>query len=568
MDKLRVPSNWTGEAKKFVRQLEDEIELQNNRTSSKITSNNTSIQRSSFASLKAYGATGNGTTDDTTAIQAAVDDCIQNNKSLYVPPGTYIMRGAAVRLNRLTADYQGITIQGAGRGKSIFKQGNGEVETSAVVNMFYCHLADTNGTPDYSSFKFGSFTFQDLTFDKNARSNAAPASPYDYEQAAIIKFAGAAGTAVSVDGITLDRCEFIDKAGPGLVVSTSTTVVRSIVINDLQSTEHPSATSAGWGQRGCVELGMDSQHNVITNSTCLYVQIEPVTASSSTRIRRYRISNCKIDTLEMTDSGEYSYVDVVNTYCINKYLNLGMHSTLTNCQFKVTDYFTPYSMKVSNSKIIFPYSNGAITSLTLRNPINDAYITAADFVNCDFVIDSVDPDITPTGYAIEGQTVTLANSPRYTFVDCHFDKRLYGTVNAYRKGEYRFFNCTLAGLTRALNAGSDATYYSRLEVRGCDISKITGTVLYITRGTTSGYKVIIDGDYLLANWSQATTSSSSTAATYIKRPNLYANAAAGSGTWLVGDKVLNNEPASGEYAGWICTTAGTPGTWKGFGLIE
>jgi hypothetical protein len=45
-------------------------------------------------------------------------------------------------------------------------------------------------------------------------------------------------------------------------------------------------------------------------------------------------------------------------------------------------------------------------------------------------------------------------------------------------------------------------------------------------------------------------------------------AAPTTGTWKVGDICINSEPAAGEYMGWICVTAGTPGTWKGYGLIE
>jgi hypothetical protein len=45
-------------------------------------------------------------------------------------------------------------------------------------------------------------------------------------------------------------------------------------------------------------------------------------------------------------------------------------------------------------------------------------------------------------------------------------------------------------------------------------------------------------------------------------------AAPTTGTWKRGDVVWNTEPAASGYAGWICTTAGTPGTWKQFGAIE
>lgn len=44
-------------------------------------------------------------------------------------------------------------------------------------------------------------------------------------------------------------------------------------------------------------------------------------------------------------------------------------------------------------------------------------------------------------------------------------------------------------------------------------------------------------------------------------------AAPASGTFAVGDVVWNTAPAAGGTMGWVCTTAGTPGTWKTFGAI-
>ena len=34
------------------------------------------------------------------------------------------------------------------------------------------------------------------------------------------------------------------------------------------------------------------------------------------------------------------------------------------------------------------------------------------------------------------------------------------------------------------------------------------------------------------------------------------------GTWAVGDVVLNSVPTAGGVFANVCTTAGTPGTWK------
>lgn len=54
----------------------------------------------------------------------------------------------------------------------------------------------------------------------------------------------------------------------------------------------------------------------------------------------------------------------------------------------------------------------------------------------------------------------------------------------------------------------------------------------------------------------------------LKGKVVYANTAPSTGTWAVKDICYNTEPSSGEYIGWVCTVAGTSGTWKGFGLIE
>ena len=45
------------------------------------------------------------------------------------------------------------------------------------------------------------------------------------------------------------------------------------------------------------------------------------------------------------------------------------------------------------------------------------------------------------------------------------------------------------------------------------------------------------------------------------------SAAPTAGTWAVGDVVWNSAPTAGGTIGWVCTTAGTPGTWKTFGAI-
>lgn len=48
----------------------------------------------------------------------------------------------------------------------------------------------------------------------------------------------------------------------------------------------------------------------------------------------------------------------------------------------------------------------------------------------------------------------------------------------------------------------------------------------------------------------------------------WGSAAPTSGTCARGDIIYDNTPSAGGYIGWVCVTAGTPGTWKAFGAIS
>jgi len=50
--------------------------------------------------------------------------------------------------------------------------------------------------------------------------------------------------------------------------------------------------------------------------------------------------------------------------------------------------------------------------------------------------------------------------------------------------------------------------------------------------------------------------------------HLSGSAAPNSGAYNEGDIMWNNNPQSGRFVGWVCTRAGNPGIWSGFGKIE
>lgn len=63
-------------------------------------------------------------------------------------------------------------------------------------------------------------------------------------------------------------------------------------------------------------------------------------------------------------------------------------------------------------------------------------------------------------------------------------------------------------------------------------------------------------------------SSASTLSKFNGVPWSAGTAAPGSGAHVAGEIVWNTTPAADGFVGFVCVSAGTPGTWKGFGLIE
>lgn len=81
---------------------------------------------------KAFAATGDGTTDDTTALQNAVTFCMDEDRALFVPSGTYRVTSQinAIQTSTDADGASGLTIHGEGTGKTVFTN---EVSSGAMI---------------------------------------------------------------------------------------------------------------------------------------------------------------------------------------------------------------------------------------------------------------------------------------------------------------------------------------------------------------------------------------------------------------------------------------------------
>ena len=119
-------------------------------------------------------------------------------------------------------------------------------------------------------------------------------------------------------------------------------------------------------------------------------------------------------------------------------------------------------------------------------------------------------------------------------------------------------------LTNNLFQSSTSHYYSDINVT-FDSTDYPGTVLYST-GNQYAYGTA-NGAYIVSLAEGAKVGSTSTTPRQSARDS--AQPTSTSIYWNVGDIVYNTDPASmtNNFIGWVCTVAGSPGTWQGFGAL-
>lgn len=125
-----------------------------------------------IVNVKDYGAVGNGTTDDTTAVQAAINAAVLAGGHVFVPAGTYIIKNVEL--------FAGNVLQGAGRALTKLKLAPGLTGSD--------FLTDRSGHPFsgftvlYSSYPSGGYNGNqpldgiaicDLTVDGNYSTQTA-----------------------------------------------------------------------------------------------------------------------------------------------------------------------------------------------------------------------------------------------------------------------------------------------------------------------------------------------------------------------------------------------------------
>jgi len=140
--------------------------------------------------------------------------------------------------------------------------------------------------------------------------------------------------------------------------------------------------------------------------------------------------------------------------------------------------------------------------------------------------------------------VEVTGATSIHFTGCKFITTLAGATNYNIKLAAGSYKGLISGNEFVRNNAADiysATGEFRTDVTDVDVTNNTNCQWQVTSGWVTNWDVA-DGIVLLGRYGRTSAPSS--------------------GTWVQGDSVRNSTPTAGNTPGWICVASGTPGTWK------
>ena len=468
-------------------------------------------------SVKDFGAKGDVTTDDTVSIQNAIN----TGKSIYFPDGTY---GITAQLNLTVSNIQ--------------LYGNGTIK-------FLSSFSKTSGNL-YAFYVTGNnILFEGLSFDGAAVTLATTNNAFIWNQGAQINVSKCTFTSLPYGGSNVN-CAFactVDSTTPNcraefnyfnncpgaiFFKGNSCVAIGNVILNP----HDVSIALNGSNCSKCIVIG-----NVINNSSlnsCAgHIGVEE--GAYDWVIQGNTIFGLK-DGYGI-GANSYSYLSASQGGIIEGNVINGGSSVTTNpCAFIACGAY--YANVVISNNRCYNYPSGS------SSPAIVISATGGKFYNN--LIDETNGLtavlINPSLCAIYGLDVanntTTASQRHYTFATGDFNNiPVIFSQNKYYGGSDGI-NATVSSPTN-------------LKVYLLSIADKTCTNLVVLGGLYG-----IRQNFFNTNnaWKFPFNISSSTV--------MYGDQVPNSGTFGIGDTIYNIAPAAGSPAGWMCTVAGTPGTWK------
>lgn len=249
------------------------------------------------------------------------------------------------------------------------------------------------------------------------------------------------------------------------------------------------------------------------------------------------------------------YASNSNDFCIsgNQFYNCGPISAGAG-EFDPTFHFlTCKRVKFVNNRIVSDAPTSSQTGGILKLDTCESFV--------------IEGNVELEGTAQAGNNIVLVASRRVIIANNVFARHYYRTVHIASGANT---DIIIAGNSFA---GSQVAAYSTVFATGAWSGVVITDNAFL--GATNTYDLLAD------TGSQLVLSGNKFAKGYVVDqgvgraligPNVdgsfrgYVGGAPIYGTWRKGDVVWNQDPDAGEFLGWVCTVAGTPGTWAPFAM--
>jgi hypothetical protein len=418
-------------------------------------------------SVKDFGAVGDGVTDDSAAMTACANYCSSTGAAMYVPSGTYIVTFNAIN-PPLT---QGKNFCIFGDGPTSILKGK-----DAVFTADFRHIIRLAPSSDIDRVEV-----RDLFIDNNARGSAPPPLPTSYQRSATILMAANPG--FTQRSFSISNVMVKDPVADSIFVAHNATAtlercdIRNIVEVDRTRTRHTVTIT---------RLPVDTTiQNIVGNS----IQVEP---TAPTQIMNMVIANCILKGTFVVDMASEGTIYPARLFVtsVTAPVNFAVAGAIVyvdNCRGgvlagdgrSVSDCLD--GSIISNTCFLLPYDSVA-NSITTFYPHYSLETVRGSitFNNCDFLINSIDDTITPTGYCIyslSASSSATAWKRRYTLNNCRLDPRAEYGIYLYRNGYWQLNNLQYGGRVAAINVASAATRVVSAVINGGDFSRVTGAVM-------------------------------------------------------------------------------------------
>ena len=241
-----------------------------------------------------YGASGDGSTNDTLRVRAALLTVPSVGGDIYFPAGTYIVKPTAANLGTLGIGGTYRRIYGDGKGRSVIKVGDSALSYNNLLAGDHTSLNPSTDLTGLEVF--------DLTLDHNIANNAIASDPItgSNRQRSIAVFAGTDVTVRNVEIINASCVNSIDVNG--------TTCKRARILN---------CTWRSFGAAG-----------VVHDSSVIYLALENTSSQAI-------VQGCMFEGYQVNGNGNRTAIEVHSSQIVvanNNILNFAIGMFITGVQ--------------------------------------------------------------------------------------------------------------------------------------------------------------------------------------------------------------------------------------------